>query len=330
MIGSDGDRAPGSVVDGTASSGVAVGGRPVTIDVSMAHCRDVTRRRARNFYYGLKLTPEPKRSALYAIYAFMRACDDLADEVDIEVPGAANEAIERIERFRARMVEAVDRGPEATLPGGPVWPAFQQVVHRYDVDPAHLHAMLDGQCDDMVRRRYADFEQLRDYCYKVASVVGLMCIDVWGWQDEKDAAVGREKAADRGIALQLTNILRDVVEDARRDRVYLPADELARFDLDADELRRQLLSGDVDGRFDDLMGFQLERARSYFHRSNGLERLIQSDCRPTCWSMMRIYRGILDRIEKRPRAVLTRRVRLSGVEKSMIAMSAMFRIFSDS
>lgn len=278
---------------------------------SLVYCHQVAKKRARNFYYGLKLTPEPKRSAVYAIYAFMRACDDMADEA-----GDARAAQREIDSFRAKM-EAVLNG-DGPLPEGKIWPAFRYVTRRYSIDPQYLHDMLDGQAIDLVKDRYETFEQLYDYCYKVASVVGQVCIDIWGHDGQPGV---RKLAEHRGIALQLTNILRDLAEDAGRGRVYLPKEDLEQFGYSADEL----IAGKLDERFDRLMRFEIERAWSYYEMSATLERHLEADCRPTSWAMMRIYRGLLERIETRPRRVMQQRVRLGSLQKLTIAASAAWK-----
>ena len=282
---------------------------------ALAFCRRVTRRRARNFYYGLKLMPEPKRSALYAVYAFMRACDDLADE-DCPDPQVA---ADRLEKFRAQMQQTLDSSSTDKLPPGAVWTALRYVAATYPVDRAHLHDMLDGQKCDLQQNRYESFGQLRDYCYKVAGVVGLVCISVWG-HDGGDAATAM--AVQRGLALQLTNILRDLVEDAHRDRVYLPLEELRRYDLDDRSFMRMVLDREPDDRFDRLMAFQIERADRCYHAALPLENCISSDCRAASWAIMQLYRRLLDKITADPRRVLARRVRLSRWEKLSLALAA--------
>lgn len=300
------------VLEGRADS-------PETVAQSLRLCRSITRCRARNFYYGLKLTPEPKRSALYAVYAFMRACDDLADEAVQRSGGDAG--IARIGEFRGHMHKALKGQP---VPGEDLseptlWPAFRHVMAHYPIDPAHLHAMLDGQCDDIVKHRYESFEALRGYCYKVASTVGLVCIAVWG-QSGGDRA--KELAIDRGYALQLTNILRDVVEDAHRDRVYLPQDELERFGYHGDEFIEKIGKREADERFDKLMAFQCERAMDFYERSAPLDAMVDPHCRGTSLAIMRIYRGLLEKIARSPRSVLTQRVRLSSWSKAVIAIKS--------
>lgn len=292
------------------------------VRTSMEHCHRVARR-ARNFYYGMKLTPEPKRSALYAIYAIMRACDDLADDVaESEDPRLGRN---RIEAFRRQMVEVLAGGEGAALPDDPMWPAFVYVMRRYPIDLAYLHAMLDGQVADLFKKNYSTFDELYGYCYNVASTVGLTCVAIWG----DDGQPGVAKLAEyRGIALQLTNILRDVAEDARRGRCYLPAEDLRRFELssatftDGGAFAADVSVGEAYDRF---MRFQIERARGYYEMSSTLEQHLDPACRPTCWAMMRIYQSLLDRIARNPRRVLSQRVSLSGPAKAGIAMRATWR-----
>lgn len=296
----------------------AAAGEDGALRQSLAHCGRVTRGRARNFYYALKLTPEPKRSALYTIYAFMRACDDLADADGAQED--ADGAMAHIERLRAAMRATVQA--RGALPPGPLWPALRWACATYGLDPRHLHAMLDGQRCDLQCRRFDTFDQLSGYCHRVASVVGLVCIAVWGHDGHADV---EPMAARRGIALQLTNILRDLREDAGRDRVYLPADELARFDLDTETFRHDVLRGQADDRFDRLMAFQLDRARRCYERSAALDGHIDVDCRPTSRALTQIYRRLLDRIAADPRSVLHGRVRVSAARKLLIGLRASWR-----
>ncbi|MFW6336995.1 MAG: phytoene/squalene synthase family protein [Phycisphaeraceae bacterium] len=311
-----------------AESPMATGGEPASpsLAASFAHCHAVTRQQAKNFYYGMRLTPEPKRSALYAVYAFMRACDDLVDqpvdreggEVQAETDAAAV-AIRRrrVEAFRAELDQVLRGGP---MPPGMMWPAFAHVVHTYPVEGKHLHAMLDGQLADLEPTAYRTFDELYDYCYKVASVVGLVCVSVWG--DDGDPAVP-ELAEHRGIALQLTNVLRDVKEDALRGRVYLPREDLDRFGVDPATLRGE--GGSPPAAFVDLMNFELDRARAYYRKSAGLESHLDPACRATCWAMMRIYRRLLDKIAADPTRVLRQRVSLSPPRKAYLAARATWK-----
>lgn len=327
---------PGGSRGGSRADGVDRGVGPVDPRVrqSLEYCHRVTKRRARNFYYGLRLTPEPKRSALYVIYAFMRACDDLVDSV---VEGEADPRVaerlgsERIEAFRAQMDRALSDDPSVVGCGEDVagghWPAFRHVVRQYRIDPGMFAVMLEGQRLDLVRHRYETFEQLYDYCYKVASVVGLVCIEVWGYRDPPGGREPTAKLAEyRGVAFQLTNILRDVVEDARRGRLYLPVEDLRRFGLDDPQaFVGQLARGEVGVGYDALLAHEARRAQYYYELSADLENRIDPSCRSTSWAMTRIYRGLLEKIAADPRLILRRRVRLSSLQKLRIALSAAWR-----
>lgn len=285
---------------------------------SAAYCRRLTRKSAKNFYYGLKLTPEPKRSAMYAVYAWMRTADDLADQA-----GGASEKIKRLEVFRRKTLALTDPVEAArnTADSGHelIWPAVQKAVLDFRIPDCYLQAMIDGQLVDQRRVRYDTFEQLYSYCYQVASVVGLVCITVWGYSG---GAQTQKLAEHRGVGLQLTNILRDLVEDAHRDRVYLPGAELQRYGYDSDTLAKQLVSGQVGGSFEDLIADQVDRARHYYDLSAGLEDQIESACRPTSWAIVEIYRRLLEKIARNPRSVLTGTVRLRKVEKLRVALAA--------
>ncbi|MCA9295654.1 MAG: squalene/phytoene synthase family protein, partial [Phycisphaerales bacterium] len=174
-------------------------------------CEQLTRQRARNFYYGLKLSPEPQRSALYAIYAWMRHADDIVDDASHGPDVARTE----LAAFRASTVDVITAERE---PDEPLWRAVRDVVQRFGLDITLLHDMLDGQLADLDWSPYESFDQLRHYCYQVAGTVALTCIEIWGYTD----TAAREYAIDRGVAFQLTNIMRDFREDYDAGRVYLP------------------------------------------------------------------------------------------------------------
>ncbi len=289
------------------------------LQASFDHCHKITKDRAKNFYYGLKLTPEPRRSAGYAIYAFMRACDDLVDDPTDDhgnpITLTPAQGLARVDSFRAGMLQVLQSTDTSTWPKGEFWLGFKFAVQTYNLDLPLLHQMLDGMAADLDKTTYDNFPELYDYCYKVASVVGLACIRLWGAPN--DPAV-LKMAEERGIAFQLTNILRDIVEDAQRARQYLPSDELARFNVDYGKLAR----GIADENFDKLMAFQIARAYDYYKRSQGLEKHLDPSCRSTSWALMEIYRSLLDKIASDPRAVLTKRVRLSKLKKVTIGLKA--------
>ena len=178
------------------------------IRAAVAVCREITRVRAGNFYWGLRLTPEPRRSAMYTIYAWMRQADDIVDgQTAGSVAGASD-----ILAFRNATVEALASRSRSIEP---VWRALSEVAREYEFDVSDFHSMIDGQVADLQPRRIENWEELRNYCCQVAGTVGTVCVRVWGYEDPRALVL----AVDRGIAFQLTNILRDVVEDVGLGRI---------------------------------------------------------------------------------------------------------------
>ena len=272
-----------------------------TLGESYAFCRAVARRRAKNFYYSFVLLPREQRNAMCAIYAFMRYCDDLSDE-----PGASHEPLER---WRCALVDALGGKFDAY----PAWPAFYNTVQRYRIPHEYFFQMIEGVMSDLEPRRIATFEELYKYCYQVASVVGLSTIHVFGF-DSADALPLAEKC---GVAFQLTNILRDVCEDAGRGRVYLPAEDLERFGVDADKL----CAGVASAEFKKLMAFEADRARGFYRESQPLVGLVHQRSRPALRALIGIYWRLLERIEEGGFDV-SRRVKLSVGEKVWVVVRA--------
>ncbi|MEM6553765.1 MAG: phytoene/squalene synthase family protein [Planctomycetota bacterium] len=286
---------------------------------SVAYCRALTKASGTSFYWGMRIVPEPKRSAMMTVYAFMRACDDLADDDGGQTLAARFGALAD---FRQQM-EGVLSGQRLDGAGAFAegWPALRWAVLRYAIEVGLLEAMLDGQRDDLQGQTYRDFDALRKYCYRVASTVGLVCLSIWGY---RDGATTRKLAEDRGVAFQLTNILRDVAEDAERGRCYLPMDELERFGVEPMDLRAgAVLDAAKRDRVLRLLQFQVGRARSCFEMSAGLEARLESDSRATCLAMSGRYRRLLDRIAKDPMAVLKGRVRVGKWGKVSVGVKAL-------
>lgn len=221
------------------------------------HCQELTKREARNFYYGFVLLPPAKRQAICASYAFARRCDDIVDD-DLEPEEKARELAE----YRRRLEQCL-HGRSS----GPVFLALQDTILRYRIPPEYFWELIDGVEMDLTVRRYSTFADLRRYCYGVASTVGLISIEIFGYRDGQQA---RQHAEDLGIALQLTNILRDIREDAERDRVYIPQDEMERFRCS----EADILNGISNEPFLHLMQFQVERAREYFQQGRKLLPLL--------------------------------------------------------
>jgi phytoene synthase len=272
------------------------------IEQSYEYCRRIARSRAKNFYYSFLLLSAQQRKAMCAIYAFMRYCDDLSDE-----PGATRAAIER---WRAEMEDAL----QGRFSGHPVWPAFHHTVRRFGIPHEYFREMIAGVASDLEPRSLQTFDELYRYCYQVASVVGLTIIHIFGF-DTRSALPLAEKC---GIAFQLTNILRDIREDAERGRIYLPAEDLLRFGVSAQDLR----AGNRSDAFVRLMRFEAVRARAYYDESMPLLDLVHPRSRPSLWALIAIYSRLLVRIEAANYDVFSRRVRLSSLEKSWILVQA--------
>ena len=268
-----------------------------TLDRSYAYCRNIARTRARNFYYSFLLLDRDQKNAMCALYAFMRFCDDLSDE-----QGATLEALDR---WRGELESALN----GHYGEHPLWPAFLDAVRRFRIPHQYFYDIVAGVSSDLEPRRIDTFDDLYRYCYLVAGVVGLTTIHIFGF-DSPEALPLAEKC---GIAFQLTNILRDVREDAENDRVYLPAEDLRRF---ASDLRA------YNDNFVRLMRFESARARSYYEASRPLLELIHKRSRPSLWAMIQIYRRLLDRIERSNFDVLKRRISVPVWEKVSIVARA--------
>ena len=275
----------------------------ITIDESYEYCLRVARTRAKNFYYSFVLLSTQQRKAMCAIYAFMRYCDDLSDE-----PGASKAAVDG---WRADLEEAL----EGRFTDHPVWPAFHHTVRRFGIPHEYFRQMIDGIESDLEPRRLETFEELYLYCYRVASVVGLTIIHIFGF-DTRSALPLAEKC---GVAFQLTNILRDIQEDAALGRIYIPAEDLRRFGVTDEDLR----TGRRSQEFLELMRFEAARARAYYNESLPLLELIHPRSRSSLWALISIYSRLLERIVSKNYDVFTRRVRLSLFEKSWIVVKAM-------
>jgi phytoene synthase len=279
------------------------------LDEAYAWCREITRRRARNFYYGLRLTPEPQRSALYTLYAWTRHADDIVD-------GGREGDEGRLQQVRD-FLAATDQTLDGELPEDThLWVALRDIAGRYPLAREDFHAMIDGQLEDLAEHvHYETFDDLRLFCYRVASTVGLMCISIWGYTD----SAARDLAIDRGIAFQLTNILRDYGEDYDHRRVYLPLEDFHRLGLTPADVR----AWSPPERCTQFIHEQAARAEEHYRRSAALDRMITPACQPSLWAMTTIYRELLAKICRDPaRIVRGSRVRLSPLRKAAIAVQA--------
>jgi phytoene synthase len=275
------------------------------LETSTGYCQRLARERARNFYYGFLLLPRPRRDAICAVYAFMRYCDDVADGDD-----SVSCKADLLRKWR----QALDRALDGDYGDSMILPAFHQAVRQYSIPAEYFHHLIDGAEMDLAIRSYRGFEDLYQYCYRVASVVGLVSLHILGFQDPE----AKKLAEACGIAFQLTNILRDLREDARSGRIYLPLQDLERFNYS----REQLAAGVYNREFLHLMQFEIERAKSFYESAYPLIEMVEPESRPALWTLISIYRGILKTIERNRGNVFSREAALTEMEKLDVLLQA--------
>ncbi len=281
------------------------------------NCRQVTQRASKTFYWGSVFLPLSKRRAIWAVYAFCRVIDDLVDEAADayrvgHLPGSRSPA-QAIDGWRRRLERLYRYGE---VDDEPILCAWADMLESYPVPLEPALSLLEGVVMDLTQKRYQTFDDLYLYCYRVAGTVGLLTAPIFGYQDE--AALPH--AVDLGIALQLTNILRDIGEDAGRDRIYLPQDELARFKYSESDL----MDGVINDAFCQLVRFQIDRANDYYRRAQPGIALLDSDCRLAVRLSSTLYRGILDRILVNDFNVFTRRASVPLKTKLMTVSTHWF------
>jgi squalene synthase HpnC len=297
-----------------ASSGVAA---------SYAECHRIARAARSNFYYAFYLLPKPKRDGLAALYAFMRLVDDVADV------GENLEATQRgLAKWRAAFDEAVTGRSQffngtavaplaEPLPGErEVLPALVDTMRRYNMPARYLHDLISGAEMDLTVKSYPTFDRLREYCYRVAGTVGLTCTHVFGYRDPR----ALDLAERLGLAFQLTNIIRDVREDAALGRIYIPEEDLARYSVSPEDFSRNEATLGVR----ELLRFEAERAWRIYEESSELLDLVDADSRSALWLLVRTYSALLARIESVDFAVFGERVRLTKAEKMILIARARF------
>ncbi len=285
------------------------------IAVAYSVCRSITRSAAKNFYYAFLVLPAAKRQALCAVYAYMRRCDDIAD--DFKLP-----AYERRQRLDA-WLDAFHRAESGHPTDDPVLLALTDTQRRYRIPVELLDQLANGTGMDIqdgatlsssgaaeLQVLYRTFSDLRQYCYRVASVVGLVCIRIFGYRDPAAETL----AENLGLAFQLTNIIRDVQEDAAMGRIYIPAEDLERFKIAPSEFREAAISERVRW----LLAAEADRAREYYGSARELMLLIDEDSQPALWVLVTIYRRLLEKISDRKYDVFRKKIRLTVREKVVI------------
>ncbi len=287
---------------------------PLQLRAAYGVCRHIARSAAKNFYYGFLVLPAPKRNALSAVYAFMRHADDISDDPSIP----AQQRREKLDEW----INALRRVIAGEPTDDPVLFALADSQKLYKIPIELLEKLVHGTTMDIPQQgvapksapgtdpgqlQYDTFDQLYDYCYHVASVVGLICIRIFGYRDPR-----AEKLAEQtGVAFQLTNIIRDVKEDAEMGRVYLPREDMARFEVEAGALT----NGTAATSLRPVLEFEAGRAREFYRAADELLPLVDEESQPALWTLVEIYRRLLQRIADRNYDVFSERVRLGTGEK---------------
>ncbi len=268
----------------------------LTLDGDYGRCAQITRRASSNFYYAFMLLPRERRLALYSVYAFCRFVDDIADDDGVNDPAAM------LGRWRAELDKVF-----AGTPSRAISRALSENVRRFNIPRRYFEEVIDGVEMDLTQRRYQSFADLSLYCRRVASAVGLICIEIFGYRNQS----ARVYAEQLGIAFQLTNIIRDVGEDAARGRIYLPLEDLAHFEVPEAEILHSVYSP----QFRRLIAFEAERARQYYREA---EQALADEDRGSMLAaegMRLIYASLLERIARADYRVFDCRMRLSAPRK---------------
>ncbi|WP_441000514.1 phytoene/squalene synthase family protein [Fodinibius sp. SL11] len=282
-----------------------------------AECRSITRHHAKTFYMATRFLPNHKQRGIFAIYSLCRYIDDLVDEAEdlLEKRELTEDDIRiKLESWKQKLRDTYNGQSH----DNDILIAFSDVLRRYHIPIEMPFELMEGVCMDLFKNRYQTFDELYDYSFKVASIVGLMTSQVFGYESKE--ALGY--AVDLGIAMQLTNILRDVGEDLRRNRIYLPQEDMVRFNVTEEELFNYKQTGNVI----DLLDFQIQRTRRYYQRSEQGISLLSSDSRLPVYLARQNYGRILNKIEENNYNVFSKRAYLNATEKFSILPRAYYQM----
>jgi 15-cis-phytoene synthase len=291
---------------------------PTILEESYRRCQRISRRAGSNFYAGFALLPRPKRRAMHALYAFLRYADDTADTAEGPDVGEARQ--KKFDLLRLQLDEVIVKNhPEfshETADG--IFPALADTVERYQIPRECLFEALAGMEMDLHKNHYATFDELRQYCERVASAVGVACLHIWGFRRRgtPEATSVLDLARQVGIALQLTNILRDLREDAIAGRVYVPEEDF----LASGYMVADLLQGKANLGFKRLMRRVIDRAQTHYQAANALYLEILPEGRRIFGLMVATYHALLKKIDQHPTDVLQRRMVLSRCQRLLLAV----------
>jgi phytoene synthase len=287
------------------------------IEKAYKYCESVTKNHAKSFYFAAKFLPKSKQKPIYALYALCRHVDDEVDEAEVR---SEAEAIAAVNNWKAKLDKIYETRTQKVRSEGEVEDqslktkdqnlvllAWSDLLENYKIAQNLPLELMTGVLQDTHTKRYETFEELYVYCYRVASTVGLMSSEIFGYSGEKTL----EYAEALGIAMQLTNILRDVKEDAAMDRIYLPQEDLRKFSVK----ESQILAGEMNENFVEMMNFQIERARKYYTKAEQGIPFLEKDTRFTVLLAARLYSKILNQIEKQNYNVFSKRAHINFRQK---------------
>lgn len=277
--------------------------------LAYSHCRSITRTHAKTFYMATRFLPYHKQRSIFAIYGLCRYLDDLVDEAEdliFQKKISQVEVFEKLDSFKTKLINTY-KGVEHD---DPILVAFADVLNRYNISIDLPLTLLDGVSSDLTKNRYSDFDELYEYSYKVASVVGLMTSEIFGYSNKS----ALDHAIDLGIAMQLTNILRDIGEDLRRNRIYIPHEDLIRFNITEEEL----FSNTLSTKFIEMIQFQIERAQKFYESAEKGIPMLNRDSRLPVMLAKENYSRILSKIEENNYQVFNQRAYLNSTEKFSI------------
>ena len=261
------------------------------------YCKRITRERAKNFYWAILTLPGDKRSAVYSIYAFARRCDDIADS-----SWDVSRKTDRLQEERENLISLYNGEPR-----GKLYEALGNTVKDYEIPRTYFEQLIKGVEMDLTKERYQTFKDLKVYCFRVASVVGLALIEIFGYEDDR----AKKYAIDLGLGMQMTNIIRDVAEDYDRGRIYIPEEDLKKFDCDFSEVD----SSGINDRFKELMDYEATRAREFFQSGKKLFPYLSPRERACPAGLYGVYNKLLSKMEASGWNVWNQRARLSTVKK---------------
>lgn len=271
---------------------------------AQTYCQDITKKSGSSFYHAFKFLDEPQRIAMNALYAFCREVDDVVDEINDE-----KIARKELDKWRQR-VDELKQGTTSHL----VTIALAHAMQTYDLQTTHMHELIDGMEMDLDNTHYNTFADLQLYCYRAASVVGLMSAEIFGYTNAQTT----KYAHDLGLAFQLTNVVRDVAEDSQRGRIYIPQEDLEKFKVDPAHLALKTTTPEAK----ELFAFQINRAKNYYQQAESKLPEVDRYAQRAGLIMSAVYQRILQEIERKDYAILESKISVSKFRKAWVAWQA--------